>query len=63
MQTFASTVGVQINLLENAHKPDSQIKVMVLIMIIKTRVKSRLFRSSKGGLISPLLQNFLTEHQ
>jgi len=60
MQIVASTVGVPLTLLESVPKPDSQIRGKALI---RTRIGSRLSMSGKGGLISPLLQNFLTEHQ
>jgi hypothetical protein len=59
MQTVSSTIEVQIILLENARKPNTLIKVKVSTGIIKTRARSILFKSSKGGLISPLLPSFL----
>ena len=34
-----------------------------IMALIRTRIGSILSRSGKGGLISPLLQNFLMEHQ
>jgi len=60
MQIIASTVEVPLTLLESVLKQDSQIRGKALI---RTRIGSRLSMSGKGGLISPLLQNFLTEHQ
>jgi len=60
MQIIASTVEVPLTLLKSVLKQDSQITGKALI---RTRIGSRLSMSGKGGLISPLLQNFLTEHQ
>jgi len=60
MQIVASTVEVPLTLLESVLKQDSQIRGKALI---RTRIGSILSRSGKGGLISPLLQNFLMEHQ
>jgi hypothetical protein len=53
-QIVALIVGVLSTLLENAPRPDSQIRAKALTRTIRTKERERLFRSSKGGLISPL---------
>jgi hypothetical protein len=60
MQIVASTVEVPLTLLKSVLKQDSQIRGKALI---RTRIGRRQSRSGKDGLISPLLQNFLKEHQ
>jgi len=63
MQIVASIVGVPLTLLENAPGPGRQIKAKALTRTTRTKARGRLFRSSKGGSISPLLQNSRKKHQ
>jgi hypothetical protein len=62
-KTDVSIMGVLLTLLENALSPDSNLRAKAPIPTTETRARNRLFRLSKGGLISPLLQSFLMAHQ
>jgi len=55
MQNVALFVGILLTLLEAAPRPDSQIMAKALTRIIRTKARDRLFRSSEGRLILPLL--------
>jgi hypothetical protein len=62
-QTDASIVEVLLTLFEIALSPDSKLKAKAPVPTTKTKARSRLFRSSMGGLISPPWQNFLMAYQ
>ena len=59
----ASTVGVQLILLESVRSLRNKTRVKVLLRTTRTREEGRLFRSSMVGSTSPLLQNCRKERQ
>jgi len=59
----ASTVGVQLILPEIVRSPRNKTRVKVLLRTTRAKEKGRLFRSSKVGSTSPLLQNCRKERQ
>jgi len=59
----ASTVGVQLILPESVRSLRNKTRVKGLLKATRTREEGRLFRSSKVGSTSPLLQNCRKERQ
>jgi hypothetical protein len=60
--TDVSIVGVLLTLFEIAPGPDSKLRAKAPTPTTETRARSRLFRSSVGGSISPPLQSFPMAH-